>query len=306
MLAPRRYLPSLTALRALEALDRLGSVTAAAEELSLTQSAVSRQLQALEDQLGAALIRRSGRRLHLTPGASDYVAEVRAALQQIAQAGLRLHATPEGSGTISLAILPTFGMRWLVPRLPDFTRRHPGVTVNLSSCLSRVNFDVEPYDAAIFFGAAPPPDCHALRLRNESVVAVCAPALLAQTPLASAQDILRLPLLHIQTRPDAWAEWLARHHIGARGRGGQGGMVYDQFSTITQAALHGLGVALLPDYLAEQDLATGRLVPVWGGPVESAGAYHLVWPKSRPASPALIAFRDWMATQAEDGDSLPR
>jgi len=306
MLAPRRYLPSLTALRALEALDRLGSVTAAAEELSLTQSAVSRQLQALEDQLGAALIRRSGRRLHLTPGASDYVAEVRAALQQIAQAGLRLHATPEGSGTVSLAILPTFGMRWLVPRLPDFTRRHPGVTVNLSSCLSRVNFDVEPYDAAIFFGAAPPPDCHALRLRNESVVAVCAPALLAQTPLASAQDILRLPLLHIQTRPDAWAEWLARHHIGARGRGGHGGMVYDQFSTITQAALHGLGVALLPDYLAEQDLATGRLVPAWGGPVESAGAYHLVWPKTRPASPALIAFRDWMATQAEDGDSLPR
>jgi DNA-binding transcriptional LysR family regulator len=304
MLAPRRYLPSITALRALEALDRLGSATAAAAELNLTQSAVSRQLQTLEEQLGATLIRRSGRRMQLTPGASDYVAEVRQALQGIAQAGLRLHATPAGVGTVSLAILPTFGMRWLVPRLPEFTRRHPEVTVNLSTCLTRVIFETEGFDAAIFFGTTPPPDTHALRLRSESVIAVCAPELLAQDPLGTAQDILRLPLLHIQTRPDAWGEWLARHGIDTRGR--QGGMVYDQFSTITQAALHGLGVALLPDYLAEQDLATGRLVPAWGGAVESAGAYHLIWPRTRAASPALIAFRDWMATQAEDGDSLPR
>lgn len=303
MLAPRRYLPSLAALRALEALDRLGSATAAAAELNLTQSAVSRQLQGLEDQLGVQLIRRSGRRMHLTAAASDYVAEVRAALQQITQAGLRLHATPQGAGSVSLAILPTFGMRWLVPRLPEFTRRHPEVTVNLSTCLRGVNFDAEPYDAAIFFGETPPADCHALRLRTESVIAVCAPELLSGSELAAAQEILSLPLLHIQTRPDAWAEWLAHHGIAARG---QSGMVYDQFNTITQAALHGLGVALLPDYLAEQDLATGRLIPAWGGAVESAGAYHLVWPKARAASPALIAFRDWMATQAEDGDSLPR
>ncbi len=303
MLAPRRYLPSITALRALEALDRLGSATAAAAELNLTQSAVSRQLQTLEEQLGTPLIKRAGRRMHLTPAAGDYVAKVRSALHQIAEAGLHLHATPTGVGTVSLAILPTFGMRWLVPRLPEFTRRHPEVTVNLSTSLGRVNFDVELFDAAIFFGAATPSDCHGLRLRAESVIPVCAPQLLDEATLDTPQDILKLPLLHIQTRPEAWAEWLGRHGITTRP---QPGMVYDQFNTITQAALHGLGVALLPAYLAEQDLATGRLVAAWGGPVESTGAYHLIWPKSGPASPALIAFRDWMATQAEDGDSLPR
>ncbi|MCM2561087.1 LysR substrate-binding domain-containing protein [Lutimaribacter sp. EGI FJ00015] len=303
MLAPRRYLPSVSALRALESLDRLGSATAAAAELNLTQSAVSRQLQALEEQLGVPLVRRSGRRMQLTPAASEYVGKVRSALQQIAEAGLHLHTTPTGVGTVSLAILPTFGMRWLVPRLPEFTRRHPEVTVNLSTCLTAVNFDNERYDAAIFFGPTPPPACHALRLRTESVIAVCAPSLLDEQELQAAQDILSLPLLHIQTRPDAWGEWLARHGVTARG---QSGMVYDQFNTITQAALHGLGVALLPDYLAEQDLATGRLVAAWGNAVESAGAYHLIWPRARPASAALIAFRDWMATQAEDGDSLPR
>lgn len=303
MLAQRRFFPSLTALRALEALDRLGSATAAAEELSLTQSAVSRQLQSLEQQLGADLIHRNGRRMDLTPAAKDYVSEIRQALHQIAGASLRLRVNSDGAGNVSLAILPTFGMRWLVPRLPEFTHRHPEVTVNLSTRLSKVNFDAEPFDAAIYFGDANLPDCHALKLRTESVIPVCAPELLARNTIQTPADIAKLPLLHIQTRPDAWPQWLARHGVAARGGAG---MVYDQFTTITQAALHGLGVALLPDYLAEQDLAMGRLVVAWGGPVQSLGAYHLIWPKGRAPSPALIALRDWLATQAEDGDSLPR
>ncbi len=301
-LLPRRFLPSTASLRALEALDRLGSATAAAEELNLSQSAVSRQLQTLEEQLGVTLIIREGRRMTLTPEAAEYAAEMRAALNKIAQASLKLTVNPAG-GSLNLAILPTFGMRWLVPRLADFARRHPEVTINLSTRLKPFDFGTEPFDAAIHFGRADWPGTQAIRLKTEAVVAVCAPGLLEDRKIREARDLLALPLLHIETRPEAWRAWFAAHGIEA---GPVTGTIYDQFSTITQAALHGLGVALLPDYLAEQDLATGRLVRAWGGPTEAPGAYHLVWPVEKARDSALKKFRDWLATQAEDEDPLPR
>ncbi len=299
---PRRFLPSTASLRALEALDRVGSATAAAEELSLSQSAVSRQLQTLEDQLGITLIIRQGRRMMLTPEAADYAAEIRAALHKITQATLKVTVNPAG-GSLSLAILPTFGMRWLVPRLADFARRHPEVTINLSTRIKPFNFAAEPFDAAIHFGRADWPGTQALRLKTEAVVAVCAPDLLVGRAVTGPGDLLGLPLLHIETRPEAWRAWFAAHGIEA---GQVMGTIYDQFSTITQAALHGLGVALLPDYLAEQDLATGRLVRAWGGVTETPGAYHLVWPVEKGRDAALTKFRDWLATQAENEDPLPR
>lgn len=298
-----KFLPSIASLRAIEALDRLGSASAVAEELNQTQSAVSRQLGALEEQLGQSLFVRKSRRLHLTPAARAYVGEVRRALEQIAQASMRLSFDPTG-GTVHLAILPTFGMRWLVPRLPDFARLHPEVTINLSTRIDKVNFDAEPYDAAIEFGSGMRPGTMALKLRPEQVIAVCAPGLLAERTLASVDEARHLPLMHIASRPDAWTAWFeARGVRDARITG----MVYDQFSTITQAALHGLGAALLPDYLAEADLVAGRLVPVWGGAVESPGAYHLVHPVEKSGDPALRKFRDWLAGQSEtEADPLPR
>ncbi|WP_306114409.1 MULTISPECIES: LysR family transcriptional regulator [unclassified Roseovarius] len=301
MPAPRRLLPSIASLRALEALDRLGSATAAATELSLSQSAVSRQLQALEEQLGVELIHRQGRGMVLTPEARDYAATIRQALQQITQASLKLTVNPAG-GSVDLAILPTFGMRWLVPRLGDFARLNPEVTINLATRLKPFNFAVEPYDAAIHFGKPDWPGTDHLRLKDERVIAVCAPELLP-SPLGNVAEVLRLPILHIETRPDAWQHWFAAQGVEASAITGT---VHDQFSTITQAALHGLGVALLPDYLAEQDLATGRLVPVWGGPTESPGAYYLVWPSEKSGDPALRKFRNWLADQSEDEDPLPR
>ena len=300
--APRRFLPSTASLRALEALDRLGSATAAADELSLTQGAVSRQLQSLESQLGVPLMLRQGRRLVLTAQAADYAAAIRDALHKITQASLRLTVNPAG-GSLDLAILPTFGMRWLVPRLPDFARRHPEVTINLATRLRPFNFASEPFDAAICFGDDIWPGTAALKLRDEAVLAVAAPALLATDPPRRPGDLLRLPLLHIETRPAAWAAWFAAHGVSAEQ---VTGTVYDQFATITQAALHGLGVALLPDYLAEQDLATGRLQRAWGGPTASPGAYRLVWPQAKARHGALMKFRDWLATQTEEDEHLPR
>lgn len=307
MSTPRRFLPSIAGLRALEALDRLGSASAVAEELAVTQSAVSRQLQALEARMGVELVQRGSKRLVLTPAARDYAAEIREALDRIARASLRLQVAPSG-GTLNLAILPAFGMRWLMPRLPEFARLHPQVTINMSTRLRPVNFAAEPFDAAIHFGNPEWPGCGHLLLRSEQVIPVCAPSLLPSSARScgrpTPRDLLRLPLLHIETRPHAWAEWFAR--AGVTAPTPLPGTMYDQFSTITQAALHGLGVALMPDYLVEEELATGRLVALAEAPAEAEGAYYLVWPRARAEEPSLLAFRDWLATRAQPEDPLPR
>ncbi len=303
MTVPRKFLPSISSLRALEALDRLGSASAAADELALTQGAVSRQLQTLERQLGMELVQRDQKRLALTTEAQDYAAEIRQALNQIVQSTLRLQAAPL-AGTLNLAILPAFGMRWLMPRLPEFARLHPDVTINMATRLEPFNFATEPFDAAIHFGNAEWPGTQSLLLKHEQLLPVCAPQLLDGRRIDIPKDILKLPLLHIQTRTTAWKDWFKQQGIEADA--GLSGTIYDQFATITQAALHGLGVALMPDYLVEQDLATGRLVALHPEAVETAGAYYLVWPERKSDAPALMKFRGWLAGKAQPEDPLPR
>ncbi|UWQ34707.1 LysR family transcriptional regulator [Leisingera sp. M527] len=303
MTVPRKFLPSISSLRALEAVDRLGSASAAADELALTQGAVSRQLQTLERQLGMELVQRHQKRLALTTEAQDYAAEIRQALNQIVQSTLRLQAAPL-TGSLNLAILPAFGMRWLMPRLPEFARLHPDVTINMATRLEPFNFATEPFDAAIHFGDASWSGTQSLLLKHEQLLPVCAPLLLEGRSIDEVKDILKLPLLHIQTRTSAWTDWFEQNGIEAGAS--LGGTIYDQFATITQAALHGLGVALMPDYLVEQDLATGRLVALHPEPVETEGAYYLVWPERKSNAPALMKFRTWLAGKAQPEDPLPR
>ncbi|WP_281955314.1 LysR substrate-binding domain-containing protein [Pseudophaeobacter arcticus] len=301
---PRRFLPSISALRALEALDRLGSASAAAEELCLTQGAVSRQLQALEAQLGVSLVRRDRKKLHLSPEAQTYAREIRDALDKITQSTLRVQTAPL-AGTLNLAILPAFGMRWLMPRLPEFARRHPDITINMTTRLQEFSFGSEPIDAAIHFGNAIWPGTESLLLKSEQLLPVCSPELVANGRFIPPQQILEMPLLHIQTRPTAWLDWFELQGVTASPED-LGGTMYDQFSTITQAAQHGLGVALMPDYLVEQDIATGRLTALQPQATEASGAYYLVWPKSKSRDPALTKFRHWLEGQAQPEDPLPR
>jgi LysR family glycine cleavage system transcriptional activator len=294
MIPPRRHLPSLSGLLALEAVERLGTATAAAAELNLTPGAVSRALQEVEAQLGVTLLIRDRQRLRLTPAARDYVADARRALGVLGQAALRLRAG-DGGESLSLAILPAFGMHWLAPRLRDFRAAHPGVALTLTTRLRPFDMEAEGFDAAIHYGRADWPGADHLLLMEEEVQAVCAPALLATTVTAPG-DLLALPLLQIESRTGDWGRWFA-----AQGMAGQrpGGMLFDQFATMQQAAVHGLGVALLPTFLIEGDLAAGRLVPAWGGAVRAAGSYWLVWPKGLPPRPALAAFRGWIEGEVE-------
>lgn len=295
---PRRYLPSVAAMLALDAVARLGTASAAAEELALTQGAISRQLQLLEAQLGVPLILRERQRLRLTPAAVEYVAEVRRALQMLASASLTLRANPKG-GTLNLAILPAFGMHWLTPRLARFTALHPEVTLNLSTRLQPFDFAGSRFDAAIHYGRQDWPGSDSLKLMDEVVIAVASPAFLAQ-PLDRAEGILAHPLLQLESRTGDWGRWLAHHGLpGQR----PPGMLFDQFATLTQGALHGLGIALIPLFLIEADLAAGRLTPVFGGAVPALGHYSLVWPKDRAMRAPLVSFRDWLADEVRAGDA---
>ncbi len=294
MIAPRRFLPSISALLAFEAVARLGSATAAAHELSLTQSAISRQLKTLEEQLGVALLARKGRQLSVTLAGQVYVVEVRQILNRLAQASVSARTNPSG-GTLNLAILPAFGMHWLAPRLRDFARAHPEVTVNLSTRLRPFAIQDSAFDAAIHFGREDWPGVRYLPLMPETVVPVCAPDLM-QSPLNHAKDMLEHPLLHLETRPRGWARWLAALGVDAEP---PAGMVFDQFSTMAQAAIHGLGVALLPTFFAEPYLRDGQLVLASAQTTQSIGDYYLVWPEARDEGAALGSFRNWMAGQAD-------
>ncbi len=262
------------------------------QELALTQGAISRQLQVLEAQLGVALITREKQRLTLTPAAVDYVEDVRKALQTLASASLTLRANPKG-GTLNLAILPAFGMHWLTPRLTRFTALHPEVTLNLSTRLKPFDFTGSRFDAAIHYGRQEWPGTQGLKLMDEEVLAVAAPTFLAH-PLAQASDILTHPLLQLESRTGDWGRWLAHHGLpGQR----PPGMLFDQFATLTQAAIHGLGLALIPVFLIEADLAAGRLIPIFGPPVPALGSYSLVWPRDRPLRAPLASFRDWLQSE---------
>jgi LysR family transcriptional regulator, glycine cleavage system transcriptional activator len=287
----RRYLPSIPALLSLEAIDRLGTGAAAAQSLGLSQGAISHQLKALEDQLGVPLLILEKQRLRLTPAAKEYVAEVRKALQTLASASLSLRANPSG-GSLNLSILPAFGMHWLAPRLARFAQAHPEVTVNLSTRLKPFSFESSRFDAAIHYGREDWPGADFLKLMEEDIIAVTAPNAPADPPL-----------LQLESRPGDWARWFSYHGMTAPRASG---MLFDQFATMMQATLLGLGAAILPVFLIERELADGRLVPLHGPAMRAQACYYLVWPRDVPPRAPLTSFRAWLQRDmANDGLTAP-
>lgn len=292
MIAPRRFLPSIPSLLALEAVDRLGSASAAAEDLSLTQSAVSRQLKQLEEQMGVDLIQRDQLRMALTPAGVGFAKEAREILTRLAQASIKLRANPEG-GSLTISMLPSFGLHWLAPRLKNFVSSHPGITVNLQTHNLPFSFAAGSAEAAIHYGSRDWPGVDYLPLMPKHVLPVCAPDFL-DGPAVSPEALLDQPLLHLETHPDSWEQWFTLHDVTfPRLRG----MLFDQSSAMTQAAVHGLGIALLPTFLAEEEIAQGRLKLAMEGKAVTLGEYFLVWPQDHPPQEPLLRFRDWLVEQ---------
>jgi len=286
----REFCPSTSMLVAFDAAARAGSFTAAARELNMTQSAVSKQVIGLEHQLGVKLFERLNNVVKLTPVGESYARSVRSALDIILSASLHAMANPDG-GRLDLAVLPTFGTRWLMPRLPAFLQARPGITVNVLSRTLPFDFRTAGLHAAIHFGQPDWPDAECIFLMGEEVVPVCSPGFLSKHGVAAPSDLAPLKRLHISTRPDAWRYWFRCQGVEV---GESPGMVFEQMLTAAQAASVGLGVALLPRFLIEPELRSGELVIAIDRPCPSDAAYYLVIPSDRRGHPPTLAFRDWL------------
>jgi DNA-binding transcriptional LysR family regulator len=286
----RKLLPSTSALAAFDSVARLASFSAAAEELSLTQGAISRQVSGLEEQLGMPLFERTSRGVVLTETGADYAKSISVALSQIRSASLAAMSKRHGD-QLNLAILPTFGTRWLMPRIPQFVARHPQVTLNFATRIGVFDFDREGIDMAIHVGAPDWQGAECTYLMSEMVAPVCSPEFLSSHPIRAGEDLLRLPLLHMASRPGAWSHWFAS--LGIDTAPSQA-MRFEQFSSVAQAAIAGLGVALMPLFLIDSELASGQLVEAFPHEVTSPSAYYAVAPISKRDFRPVVAFREWL------------
>ncbi len=291
----RRLLPSTAALAAFESVARLRSFSAAAEELSLTQGAISRQVSGLEELLGILFFERTSRGVVLTPAGAEYAKAVGAALSQIRSASLQT-MTKRHSDTLNLAILPTFGTRWLMPRIPNFVARYPQITLNFATRIGIFDFDRDGVDMAIHVGQPDWPGGDCTFLMEEMVTPVCSPAFLAKHPIERPEDLLALPLLHMASRPGAWSHWF--QSLGVAGGASQG-MRFEQFGNVAQACAAGLGVALMPLFLIDSELSAGQIVQPYPHQVRSPSAYYAVAPMTKTDFRPVVAFRSWLLEEVE-------
>jgi LysR family glycine cleavage system transcriptional activator len=277
-------------LSAFDAAARTGSFTAASAELQLTQGAISRQVSALESQLEVALFKRMGKTIQLTEEGKTYAEEIHRALQAIRNASLTAMTSPM-TGILNLAILPTFGTRWLMPRFPSFLAENPDITVNFVTRLSPFDFRSENLHAAIHYGSPDWPNTQSTFLMEEEVFPVCSPTFLADHPSDCPGQLAQLPLLQLASRAGAWERWFESFDIEppvARG------MVFEQLSIIAQAAVAGLGVALLPRFLIQSELERGELVVIVDRALQDSAGYYLVTPTEKSDYAPVVALRTWL------------
>ncbi|MBQ0943665.1 LysR family transcriptional regulator [Ideonella sp. 4Y16] len=295
----RRKIPSTAALAAFEAAARHQSFTRAAEELSVTQSAVCRQIASLEDFVGVPLFRRGQRGVLLTEAGRRYARSVAARLDAVERDTLDLmaQAGQAAGGALELAVVPTFATQWLLPRLARFQAAHPGITLHFTPRTRPFLFDDEsPFDAAIQPAESPWPGTQGLALLPEHLVAVAAPALLKGRRVRTPAEVAALPLLQASTRPDAWRQWFEAQ--GLQVEQAMAGARMELFSMLAEAAAQGLGAALVPRLLIETELASGRLQQLLPFALDSGRRYHLLYPPHKADLAPLQALSDWLAQEA--------
>lgn len=292
----KRRLP-LKALPAFEAAARHLSFTAAAKELHLTHGAISHQMRALEAELGVPLFRRLNRRVELTEAGNVFFRAVRTALDVLDTSAAQISAAPRRSPLV-VSCLPTFMMRWLIPRLYDFYARHPDIEVRLSASFAPVDFSRDEIDAAIRFGPARwPDDVDAQAFLEERMGPVCSPSSLDRKGMQGPADLRHHTLLHTESRPDAWSQWLKL--TDTKGINAADGPRFEHYYFLLEAAVAGLGVAIAPQPLVAEDLRLGRLVAPFGF-IPSGRSYFILHPKERGQLSKLKTFRSWLVGMSSD------
>lgn len=293
----RRKIPGTDLLIAFETAARHQSFTRAAEELSLTQSAVCRQISALEGNLGVQLFNRIKKRVSLSEAGQIYARQVRENLKRIEHDTLSLMAHRGAGGVLELAVIPTFATRWLIPRLGFFHAAHPGITLDLTTRAEPFMFNDTAFDAAIHYGDPIWPGAITEFLFGEEMVPVCSPSLVDGKMPIDPRELENLPLLHQSARPDAWRDWFAA--AGVANVNAMGGARYELFSMLVVAARVGLGVALVPRFFVLSEIASGELVMPCSAVLRSQRNYYLVYPENNVGSAPLQIFCHWLREQAE-------
>lgn len=295
-----RRLPPLNALRAFEAAARCGNFTRAAQELFVTQGAVSRHIASLEDWLKVRLFERGRYGMSLTSAGAAYFTNIRTAFDQIEFGTRQLQQSPD-ERCLRIKSPPTFAIRWLVPRLARFHALHPELDVQITTSHLRADFERDDIDVSIHSEPVPPEGLGYCRLFGETLVPVCAPGLLAHgPPLKTPDDLAKHVLLCSMNRPHDWPTWLAA--AGAKGVDGNSGLKFENAALAYQAAADQLGVivALLP--FVRDDLAAGRLVAPFELRLQTAGAYYLLYPPREPQPQRVTDFVAWLAREAQAVD----
>lgn len=294
----RRRIPGTDLLIAFETAARHQSFTRAAEELALTQSAVCRQIAALESLLGVKLFNRIKKRVTLSEAGQLYARQVRENLTRIEHDTLSLMAHRGAGGVLELAAIPTFAARWLIPRLGSFHSQHPGITLDLTTRAEPFMFKDTPFDAAIHYGDPVWPGAVTEYLFGEDMVPVCSPQLLRGRDSVDPGELEALNLLHQSARPDAWRQWFEA--AGLSNVNAMGGARYELFSMLIVAAKAGLGVALVPRFFVVGEIEAGTLVVPCPTVLHSQRSYYLVYPENKAGSAPLHVFCEWMRKQASE------
>lgn len=290
-----RKIPMLQALNCFEAAARHQSYTHASRELSLTQSAVSRQIASLESFLGVQLFQRTRHGVVLTSAGASYARQIAARLDGLERDTLDTMARQGGGGALQLASVPTFATRWLMPRLASLAAQQPEIVVHIDAYTKPFMFADTEYDGALYAGTpeqlARWPGTRATLLMHEEIVPVASPRLLTARSQWQPHDLLELTLLQQSTRPGAWRQWFDAMQV--EGEASYGAR-YELFSMLAMAAVQGQGVVLLPRMLVEAELARGELQIVCERPLRGQRAYYLITPEAAHEKTALQQFRLWL------------
>jgi LysR family glycine cleavage system transcriptional activator len=306
-ISPMSRLPSLNALRCFEAAARSGSFSRAAEELNVTQSAVSHQVRQLEQWFGISLFDRMGRQTMPTPKGQELARSLAEAFDIVAAACRRI-AQSEAGPALTIAALPSIATIWLIPRLSRFFEEHPEVSVKVIYAFADQKIDFEETDIAILWGPGEWQGCRSTRLLPGNTVAVCNPSYLdKEGPFNVPQAILGKPLLHDTDRLD-WQNWM--RHAGLKHAGPSPGPIFQDFNLLRAAALAGQGIALCPRSLIADDLASGRLVQLFDTEIKLDYAYSIIEPASiaKRRSDAIDLFKEWLfdVARADGRATLPQ
>ncbi|MEM5719861.1 transcriptional regulator GcvA [Proteus mirabilis] len=291
-----KRLPPLNALRVFDSAARHLSFTKAAEELFVTQAAVSHQIKTLEEFLGLKLFRRRNRSLLLTEEGQSYYLDIKEIFSSINEATRKLLAR-SAKGALTVSLSPSFAIQWLVPRLSGFNQAYPGIDVRIQAVDREEDKLADDVDVAIFYGRGNWTGLRTDRLYAEYLIPVCAPSLLTgEKPLKTPSDLIYHTLLHDSSRRD-WQAYVRQLEIQNQ-INVQQGPIFSHSSMVIQAAVHGQGVALVNNVMARSEIESGRLVRPFQDVLVSKNAFYLVCQDSQAELGKIAAFRQWILSQA--------